>query len=293
MGDFFSDRERGPRARTEGEISEAAWQGIEASLLRRVADGSFGYRYPMQCPDGGGSYGSDERLFWSALKANVPDLAPALETRTTPPTRAVLDAVEFCHEVVAKPVPGDRHRFFNHVHLGFAPEEGQQEFRDEVNRVLARNGLVYELQPDGHVVRLAPAPLREALIAASFASGDPVLDELLETARRRYLDPDPRVRRESLEKLWDAWERIKTLEPGRDKKASAAALLDRAAPSQRMLREVLEQDALDITSIGNQFQIRHTEVGKEPIERDEDVDYLFHRTFALMRFLLKATGRGG
>lgn len=293
MGGFFSDRERGPRTRTEAELPEAAWRGIEAAIQRRVADGSFGYRYPMQCPDGSGPYGCDERSFWAALKANVPDLGPLLGTSTTPPTLAVLDAIEFCHEVAANPIPRDYHKYFSHVHFGFDPEEGRQDFRDEVNRILARNGLVYELRPDGQVIRLAPSPLREALTAATFASGDRVLDELLETARRKYLDPDLSVRREALEKLWDAWERIKTLEPGRDKKASAAALVDRASRSQKPLRDVLEQEALDITGIGNRFQIRHSEVGKALIERAEDVDYLFHRAFALVRLLLRATGRGG
>jgi len=38
------------------------------------------------------------------------------------------------------------------------------------------------------------------------------------------------VRRESLEKLWDAWERLKTVEPGGDKKAQAKALLDKSIP---------------------------------------------------------------
>jgi len=36
--------------------------------------------------------------------------------------------------------------------------------------------------------------------------------------------------------------------------------------------------------------IRHNEVGRVPIERSEDIDYLFHRLFALMRLLLHATG---
>lgn len=149
MGGFFSDPERGPRARIESEISETAWRGVEAAIQSRVADGSFGYRDPMQCPDGSGPYGCDEKTFWAALRANVPDLSPLL-------------------------------------------------------------GMSYD-----------------------------------------------------------------------------------ARASQKPLREVLEREAHEISGIGSQFQIRHSEVGKTPVEREDDMDYLFHRAFALMRFLLRTAGRGG
>ena len=50
---------------------------------------------------------------------------------------------------------------------------------------------------------------------------------------------------------------------------------------------------LELTDIGNNFMIRHTEVGKKPITSSQDVDYLFQRMFAVVRLLLKGTGRGG
>jgi len=48
-----------------------------------------------------------------------------------------------------------------------------------------------------------------------------------------------------------------------------------------------------LTEIGNTFMIRHTEVGKTPVEDPDQIDYLFHRIFSSIRLLLKATGRGG
>jgi len=49
------------------------------------------------------------------------------------------------------------------------------------------------------VLRIAPETLREALLPATFVTEDAVLNSLLETARAEYLDPDPKVRQESLE----------------------------------------------------------------------------------------------
>jgi len=63
----------------------------------------------------------------------------------------------------------------------------------------ARNGVAFELNPDGWVLRIAPETLREALLPATFVTEDAVLNSLLETARAEYLDPDPKVRQESLE----------------------------------------------------------------------------------------------
>jgi hypothetical protein len=92
--------------------------------------------------------------------------------------------------------------------------------------------------------------LRTTLSASSFKTGDTVLDGLLETARAKFLSDDAALRREALEKLWDAWERLKTLEPGRDKKDSTRALLDKVT-SESNFRRTLEREANELTSIGN------------------------------------------
>jgi len=59
------------------------------------------------------------------------------------------------------------------------------------------------------------------------------------------------------------------------------------------LRERLEAEAKELTWIGNNTMIRHTEVGKPPIAESAQVDYLFHRMFAIIRLLLKSSGQGG
>jgi hypothetical protein len=118
------------------------------------------------------------------------------------------------------------------------------------------------------------------------------LNGLLETARQKFFSHDLDVRKESLEKLWDAWERLKTVESGKDKKESVKLLLDKAA-GETNFRQLLESEAVEVTEIGNKFMIRHTEVGKVPITSSNDVDFLFHKLFALIRLVLRSTGRGG
>jgi hypothetical protein len=160
---------------------------------------------------------------------------------------------------------------------------------DYVNRMFERNGMAFELK-DGEVVRIAPAVLHEDLAVSVFRTGDATRDELLEASRQKILNRSLDVRRESLEKLWDAWERLKTLEPGRDKRESAGRLLDKAT-DKPTFRAKMEQEARQLTDIGNTFMIRHAETDKIPITQSAHIDYLLHRMFAMIRLLLKSSGR--
>jgi hypothetical protein len=116
-------------------------------------------------------------------------------------------------------------------------------------------------------------------------SGDATLDTLLRDARAKFRDPAPATRAEATEKLWDAWERLKSLEVHGNKRLSVARLLDQCSPELKF-RGLLEQEAKELTEIGNAFHIRHFETDKVAIQRAEHNDYLFHRMFALIHLLL-------
>ena len=162
-----------------------------------------------------------------------------------------------------------------------------------MNLLFARNGTAYELTPEGQTRRLLPTPLAEALGRTMFETGDGETDRLLETARQQIVRPKIEDRRDALEKLWDAFERLKTLEPGPNNRIQAEKLLDRAATSGTSFRQVLDAEALALTKIGNTFRIWHSETGQEDFRSPEQVDYRFGRLFAFIRLILKATERGG
>ena len=291
---YFSERELGSPPRTDEEISENTWGGIIAAIKSFIADGSFGYRYPSNCPDGKGPYGCDEELFFQALRGDVPEFPNRLFSHEVPSTFVILDTIEFCYRNVAKPIQVEPHLYFNHHHLSFEIDEGQQLFREHINQILSRNGIAYQLEPSGEVIRLLPQVVRESIISTEFRTGDNELNLLLETARHKFFNHAPEVRQEALEKLWDAWERLKTIEiPGRNnKRDSVRTLLDRSA-NEENFRQILEDEANTLTQIGNNFTIRHWETDKTSLESNEHVDYLFHRLFSLIWLLLRTTKRGG
>lgn len=288
---YFSERELGARPRTVQEVTPGAWKGIAAAILARIQDGSFGDSFGEQCPDGRGVTGTDTQLMRDAVESYFPGLTWPLNSAEIPAAYTALDLVEFAYEKVAAPHAYSHHSFFGHDHLSFDVEAGRKSFREEINKVFARNGLAFNLEDNGQVIRLAPLVLNEALVPCVFNTTDTVLDELLEAARAKFLSHDPVVRQEGIERLWDAFERLKTLfDP--DKKASTKILLD-SVSTEPNFRQLIEDESVALTRIGNNFMIRHTEANKIPIATQEELDYLSHRLFALIRLFLRTLGLGG
>jgi hypothetical protein len=148
----------------------------------------------------------------------------------------------------------------------------------------------YDVTEDGRIERFGPDPIGRIVAEGEFQTGNAELDDMLRSARAKFLDRDHVIRRESLEKLWDAWERLKTIEPGEDKKEQTTALLSRLPVSQEF-RVLVEREAKELTEIGNNFRIRHSETNRQEITNDTEVDYLFYRMFSLIWLLLSGTGR--
>jgi len=112
---------------------------------------------------------------------------------------------------------------------------------------------------------------------------------MLTTAQAKFLNPNPQSRLESLEKLWDAWERLKTIELP-DSKDKTTRILFAKVSIEPNFQQLLEEESRKLTKIGNDFMIRHSEVTKTPIQSSDQADYLFQRMFAMIHLLLKARG---
>ncbi len=285
---YFSERERGEVEREIQDISEAFWAGFVSFVEARSRDGWYAERYPLNCFEAPLPVETDAEGLGKAFTAHNPRVSWPLESEDIPATLDALDAVEFFGRIISMPARRVYHDYGRHNHItNFDRARGFDEYRTEVNTMLRRCGHPYEVNASGQIQRLGPPILRECLASAVFFSGDAELDRLLETARRKFKDPDINVRLEALEKLWDAWERLKTILPG-DKKTSLKALLD-ASVAEPNLRDRVEREARELTDIGNNFMIRHSETGKVPIKETEHVDYLFHRLFALVIMILRVS----
>ena len=322
MTQYFSDRELGETPRTIYGISLTVWQGLAMLVQARVENNSFAERFPERCQD----YPFDSAVccgtlvgrFETALKTEIPALAEMeqnwrdaegegpyggfqvsrkqiwqMSLMEQPPLPVIMDIIEFCWRVVSKPEIRGPHSFYHHHHLGFDQEAGRADLREEVNHIFQRNGVAFILTEGGRIERLIPEPTGGVLRGCAFRSGDSELDQLLDAARRKFVMPEENEHRDALEKLWDAWERIKTVDD-LDKRTGATMMLDRLArPTQSQFRGLLDSEARALNSAGNSLRIRHSETTQERLEMTEQVDYLFQRMFALIHLFLSVTGRLG
>lgn len=300
---YFSERQQGESPRENEEIHSNAWRGILVVIRGRVQDGSFGASYPDTCPDGTFVCGTDRMMLDDALRAEMPELAAqaeseffdrklildALDMLEPPQAFCILDLIEFCWKHVGAPTTIGHHSFFSHSHLKFDRGVGREGFRKDVENILRRNGIAYRLTEEGRVERLVPRVFQDAVLGSSFQTGDDELDRLLKKAREKFLDSKSETRKESLESLWDAWERLKTI-AGPDKKRQSKIMLDRTAGSGApRFRTALENEARELTEIGNQLRIRHSETSQEILSETEHVDYLFFRMFSFIRMIIRLT----
>lgn len=284
---LYSDRVNGPISRTQEELPDNTSAGLRGLVQRRIEGHWLAEEFPEFCADGNGIAGTNYRSVEAAIEALIPDARwPISEEWLDDET--VFDILEYVGQHVAKPSNGRNHEFLRHHELNFNKKDGRAEFREEVNAILARGGTVYEMNGAMQIQRVGSPEVQAALRTLRPATGDATLDGLLETARTLYLSRKPADRANAIEKLWDGFERLKSIDDPTDKKNSTALLLGNIPDAA--LRDVIETEMFALTKLGNNFQIRHHEVGKHAIPADAQ-DYFATRMVNLIVFLLDQSGR--
>ena len=254
--------------------------------------------FPEKCYDSGEICGCDEAALGDGIKSIIPNLGMGLNRLTEPivsplgidieaqdiNTYAVLDLVEYIHHNI-KDVRkiGNYHTFFKHYHYCIDDKgSNRKAFQEKINELFERNGLNYTLTDIGQIERVVPLPLN-LIIHRVVNTKDPELNRLVSDAAGKIRLPKLEDRKLALDKLWDAFERSKTyfLEDGKgDKRKSVDRVLDKLSGNDTNFRQLLNDECLALTKIGNDYQIRHYEKGKIAIENSYEIDYLFYRMFS-------------
>lgn len=139
----------------------------------------------------------------------------------------------------------------------------------------------------GLIKRNISEPVKEFIDVMLIATSDQSLNELLRKAYDKFILPKMNYRKEALEKIWDAFERLKTYYE-EDKKKSVEKLIDEISEGYIEIKNIIENEFKVLTKIGNDFQIRHFEKGKHEIKNSIHVDYLFMRILATMVTSIKS-----
>lgn len=291
--EYFSDKENGSRELSSEEISLDVWNAIIATYDKFVKNCALASEFPEECPDGSTVCGCNRRQLEDALKGEVPELSlPVCERYydedNLPNKYAVLDFLQFVYRHIKDPIEIDYHSYYKHNHYSFSDKGSfKYQFRERVNTIFRRNGIVFFLDVDGQIKRSIPKSIAKIITDIRFNTGDERLNGLLDIAYSKFILPRSESRVESLEKIWDAFERLKTYFE-KNKKLSAKQLVDVVSEKNSLFREKIENEFNELTIIGNDFQIRHFECDKIQLESNLQIDYFFYRMSCLIHLCVES-----
>ena len=197
---------------------------------------------------------------------------------------ALLDYVEFFADNVRDVEIGDYHKYFGHHHLIYKDSRAiVLDFKQEINKIFQRTGVLYCLNADLQVERVIEgSPLTTELENMVTSVKEPGTRELIQKAIELHRSYTPDNIRFATEKIWDAYERLKTYYTSLDKRASADKIIFDMSASQPAFIDLFTKEFKALTEIGNSFTIRHHETNKIEISDLNYYDYFFNRCLSLI-----------
>lgn len=266
---------------------------------------NLAWKYPAQCPDGQGCCGLNQEQFELDLRYEIPTLfrdsadhiaAPELYRNVFSGGKqdeydqyALIDFIELFAQNVRDITIGSFHSYWGHHHITCRSSNIIcSQFRDEINGIFQKTGLLYELNTNLQVERIVEnspvTPTVESAIATVKETGT---RELLQEAILLHRSPYPADIRNAVEKLWDAYERLKTYYTAMNKAKSAEKIVNDMAVGQAPYVTLFDTEFRALTKIGNDFRIRHHETDKVEITDVRYYDYFFNRCLSLIALAIQ------
>ena len=160
------------------------------------------------------------------------------------------------------------------------------DFALKVNALFKRNLVAYKME-QGQLQSTMELSIDKKDIAVIPEKG---LKELVNEAQEYYRSGNKKI---AVETLWDAFERLKTYySPALDKKKSVSKIIEDMSGSNENFQFVYKTEFETLTSIGNNFRIRHHEKSKIDITDNRQYDYFYKRCLALVSVAILYLERG-
>ncbi len=298
---YFSDKETGQKDRISEDITISVWNGIISIFEEFKGKNYFSENFSEKCHDNGRVCGFDNKIFESRAKSVIPDIEIPIIIKVEKNTFSfndndsvtnivnkytALDFIEFCFKNISKAIQDNYHDFFKHYHLNFKNSQKlKDEFRIKINQIFERNGIVFDLNENGKINRLISKNF-EPLINKIYKTNDIRLNKLVKLSQEKFILPKIEDRIYALEKIWDAFERMKTYYIEKNKKQSIDELIQLVSNANTNFKVLLSEECKSLTNIGNNYQIRHFETNKIEITDNKHIDYLYYRMISLIHLFL-------
>ena len=262
---------------------------------------NLAWKYPDYCPDGYGCCGMDFQKFSLAMKFEIPELFRDYNSRITKPTTqwngdtdeydqySLLDLIEYIANNCKDFEIGGYHEFFKHHHIEFKESSYVfRQFKDDINDIFTKTGLLYELTNDKTIERIVQnSPLTKEVEAYVLSVKEDETKKLLKEAIALHKSPYPNSPRDAAEKIWDAFERLKTYYTTLNKRQSAEKIVTDMSNGKQEFVDLVNTEFRALTDIGNQYRIRHHETDKIDVTDNRHYDYFFNRCLSLIALAIQ------
>ena len=148
-------------------------------------------------------------------------------------------------------------------------------FAEEINSIFKHNNVTYEIK-HGRII----STLHGSINTNEVIGLEKGVKDLIIEAEKHYHDGEKNI---AVEKIWDAFERMKTYYlPELDKRKSAEKIVDDMSQGIDAYKKMFDNEFLTLTKMGNEFRIRHHEMNKIDITDNRQYEYFYKRCFALV-----------
>lgn len=154
------------------------------------------------------------------------------------------------------------------------------QFENEINAIFKLNNINVEFR-NGEVHSTANKAIG---LDDSTNINEAGLEELIRIAEDLYNKGNYSY---AVEKIWDAFERIKTYYPTLDKKNSAEKIINDISCGNEHIKKMFDNEFKALTDIGNSYRIRHHEINKIDISKELHYKYFYKRCLALISVIIE------
>lgn len=203
----------------------------------------------------------NETNFINTLKLLIPDLYINEAGKVDVPSEenynqlALIDYIEFfAQNIMDIRVTWNNSTYRNFEYIDcLSTKYISNNFRDEINNIFNLAALTFELNENGNIERINEwCSFVDEIQKDIKKVNEDGLEKLLEEAVKLYKDPNPVSQKYAVEKLWDAFERLKTYY-NTNKRQSANKLVNSMAKNNDYFLQVFIKEFQVLTEIGNEF----------------------------------------
>lgn len=269
---------------------------------------NLAWKYQEECPDDLGICGFNFYAFNEDMEFEIPTLFRR-DGRIDKPHSienifndkpdvdeydqyALFDLIEFVAQNVRDITYRNYHRYYGHEDISFGDTNAiAGKFLEEINSIFKKTGLLYILTENLEIERIEETAVLSETIEASISEiKEPGLKELLVIATQKHKSPYPEEQKEAVEKLWDAFERLKSYYATKkeEKRQSIETLVTDISGGEEYFKQLFDKEIRTLTEdIGNSCHIRHSEVWQVDITDIRHYDYFYNRCLSLIALAIQ------